>query len=94
MARVEVIVLGRAVAVIRQMIPTQRAQFDRLIAAMRLSPQAGVFYGYDLEQRVLRQVSAADVHIIYTITYRQQGERLFVVAVEIAEWTPKHSDMP
>jgi hypothetical protein len=91
---VQIAVESSAQAVLTQMTPAQRAQFLRLAEALRLSPRAGVFYAKDLQNRTLYQVSAADVHLIYTIVYRVRSDYVFIVAIEIAEWTPQHTDMP
>lgn len=53
-----------------------------------------MFYARDGEGRVLRQVSGADLHIIYALTYHVQRDRVFVVAIELAEWSPAHVEMP
>lgn len=91
---VAILVTGRAVAVLRQLNPAQRAQFDRLIAALRMSPQAGVYYAHDGDDRPLYQVSSYNVHVIYTIIYRVQRDQIFIIAIEVADWTPQHVDMP
>ena len=86
---VEIVIAGRAVATLRQLDSPHRVQFDRLVAALRLSPEAGLFYAYDGEGRILRQVSGADLHVIYTLTYRVQRDRVFIIAIELAEWSPR-----
>ena len=91
---VVVYVEATAQATIAQLTAAQRAQFMRLTAALRLAPEAGVFYARDTANRVLRQMSAVDVHVIYTVVYLTTSDRVFIVAIEIAEWTPQHSDMP
>jgi hypothetical protein len=91
---VDILVTGRAVAVLRQLDSAQRAQFDRLIAALRLSPQAGVYYAHDGDGRPLYQVSSYHGHVIYTIVYRMQRDQIFIIAIEVADWTPQHVDMP
>ncbi len=91
---VDVFVTSRAVTILRQLAPAQRAQFDRLIAALRMSPQAGVFYAHDTTGRPLYQVSGYDVHLIYTIVYCVQRDQIFILAIEIADWIPQHIDMP
>ena len=91
---VQIAVESSAQVVLAQIAPAQRAQFFRLVDALRLSPRAGVFYAKDLHNRTLYQVSAADVHVIYTIVYRVQADYIFIVAIDIAEWTPQHSDIP
>ena len=90
---VQIAIERSAQAVLTQMTPAQRAQFFRLVEALRLSPRAGMFYAKDLHNRTLYQVSAADVHLIYTIVYRVWSDYVFIVAIEIAEWRPEHSDM-
>ena len=91
---VQVAVESSAQAVITQMTPAQRVQFFCLVEALRLSPRAGVFYARDLQNRTLYQVSAADVHVIYTIVYRVWSDYIFIVAIEIAEWSREHADTP
>lgn len=91
---VDVFVTGRAVAVLRQLDLAQRAQVDRLVASLRLSPQAGVYYAHDHDGRPLYQVSAHDVHVIYTVVYRVQRDQIFLIAIEVADWFPQHVDMP
>jgi hypothetical protein len=90
---VRIIVESSAQQAIMQMTPAQRGQFLRLADALRLAPRAGVFYAKDGQDRILYQVSAADIHLIYTLVYRVWANDVFVVAIEIAEWTPQHSDM-
>lgn len=91
---VDVFVAGRAVAALRQLDSAQRAHYDRLIAALWLSPQAGVSFAHDGEGRPLYQVSAHDVHVLSTVVYRVQRDQIFLIALEIADWTPPHIDMP
>jgi hypothetical protein len=91
---VRIIVESSAQPVIAQMTQAQRAQLLRLAEALRLSPRVGVFYARDGRNRVLYQVSAADIHVIYTLVYHIWANDVFVVAIEIAEWTPQHTDMP
>jgi hypothetical protein len=92
--RVDIVLLGQAYAILRSFDAAHRAQFDRLVAALRLSPQAGVFYARDSTGRVLYQVSGADLHVIYTLTYLVQVDRIAIVSIDVAEWTPQHADMP
>ena len=91
---VQIAVESSAQVVLTQMTSAQRAQFFRLVDALRLSPRAGVFYAKDLQNRTLYQVSAADIHLIYTIVYRVWSDYVFIVAIDIAEWSPQHTDMP
>ena len=65
-----------------------RGQLHRLIQAVSLSPRAGIFFRRDLQNRVLYLVSAADVHLVYSIVYRIGEDQIFVVDIEVAEWTP------
>lgn len=92
--RLRIIVLDRARLVILQLTESQRAQFDRLIAALRLAPRAGVYYAADTMGRTLYQVSSADLHLVYTLVYTVQEDRLLIVSIEVAPWTPQHLDMP
>gem|GEM_PF-3869032 len=91
---VAILVTGRAVAVLRQLDPAQRTQFDRLIAALRMSPQAGMYYVHDGDGRPLYQVSSYHGHVISTIVYRMHCDQIFIIAIEVADWTPQHVDMP
>lgn len=70
-----------------------RQQFQRLVQALRLSPEAGVIYGTTSTGQVLRQVSGEDLHVIYTITYGANIS-VFIVIIEHAPWTPRHVEMP
>jgi hypothetical protein len=72
----------------------QRGQFNRLVEAIRMAPQAGHVYARDGQDRLLRIISAADVHLVYTITYRVARDRIFLVDLVVAEWSPGHVDMP
>lgn len=91
---VDVYVTASVAGVLRQITPVQRAQCDRLIAAIRIAPQAGQFYAHDGENRLLRIASAADVHLIYTVTYQVWQDRIFLVDLVVADWHSPHSDMP
>ena len=91
---VRVYVEPRAQAVINGFDAAHRAQFLRLVAAIRIAPQAGVFYARDDRGRVLWQVSGSDLHMIYTVIYQFDAEHVFVVAIEVAPWNPVHTDMP
>jgi hypothetical protein len=92
--KVEVFILGAAQRVLGSLDQAHRAQFNRLVAALRLSPQAGVFYAKDGAGRVLYQVSGSDLHVIYTLTYLVQVDHVYIVSIDIAEWFPHHADMP
>ena len=91
---VDVFVAAQVAQALSRLSPGQRGQFDRLVEAIRIAPQAGLVYARDGDNRLLRIVSAADVHIIYTITYRFLRDRIFLVDLVVAEWTPSHTDMP
>jgi hypothetical protein len=91
---VRVFFTAQGSAALRRLTPAQREQMHRLIQAISIAPRAGVFYRRDLDNRVLYIVSAADVHLVYTIMYRVSEDRIFVVDIEVAEWTPRDSDMP
>lgn len=86
-----VILTRRVGAALATLIPAQRAQFNRLVQAIQMSPRAGSFYARDGAQRVLQIASASDVHIIYRVVYLVGRDDLTIVDVVIAEWTPPGS---
>jgi len=86
--RVRVFFTAQGTAALNRLTSTQREQLHRLIQAISIAPRAGLFYRRDLDNRVLYIVSASDIHLIYTLTYRVREERIFVVDIEVAEWTP------
>lgn len=94
MKPVQIFLSRRVSGLLHTLHTGQRAQFNRLLQSIRLAPEAGMIYGRDLDARLLRIASAADVHIVYTIVYRVGADHLFVVDLMIIEWTPPHSDMP
>lgn len=51
-------------------------------------------YAHDLAGRPLYQVSGADLHVIYTVTYRITADQVFIVAINVADWSPQPVDMP
>lgn len=55
-----------------QLTHAQKDQVRRLVAALKLSPQAGWFYRKDDRGRVLFIVSASDTHLVYNIQHIQQ----------------------
>ena len=92
--QVRVFFTAQGTAALSRLTPTQREQLHRLIQAISIAPRAGLFYRRDLDNRVLYLASASDVHLVYTIIYRVSEERIFVVDIEVAEWTPRPTDMP
>ena len=54
----------------------QQDQVRRLLAALRMAPMVGAFVRYDGDGRALLVVSAADTHIIYSVTYRYGADDL------------------
>lgn len=85
---------ARAAALLRTLTDAQRAQVARLATAISMAPRAGAFYGHDTDNRALLVVSASDVHLIYTITYRVGRDSVFIVNIVIDPWIPGHVDMP
>ena len=64
-----------------QLTHAQKDQVRRLVAALKLSPQAGWFYRKDDRGRALFIVSASDTHLVYNIQYIQQGDLIVIVTI-------------
>ena len=80
----------RAKAVVKQLPPEQYEQAQRLARAIRMSPQAGAFFGHDGDGRTLYIASASNVHLIYSVVFFTFNDVVFIVDVRIIEWEPKH----
>lgn len=64
------------------------ARLKRVIAVIKNGPEDGLFAGQAADGTVLRQMTGADTHVVYAVTFWPVGRVLLVVRIEIRDWTP------
>lgn len=88
--------LDEARARLRVLPPEQQAQVRRLIATLRLSPEAGGLWTVDLAGDKLFIAMAADTHVIHRVIYRvgQPNDLLLIYDILTFPWQPDEDVVP
>jgi hypothetical protein len=90
---VEIKILPSATVALANMSAEERVLFDQTAALLRNNPLIGRPFGNDPTGRRLYQVSVRHMHVIHAVHFRRWRDTIFIVRIEIAEWTPKHVDL-
>lgn len=89
----EIKVLPSATGALAQLNAEERARFEQITALLRNNPMIGRPFGKDPTGRKLYQVSVQSVHVIHAVQFRVWKDTVFVVRIEVAEWTPRHIEL-
>jgi hypothetical protein len=68
-------------AQLQALTPDQQAQARRLMRALVLGRGGGWPWNTDLRGRRHWVVSAADTHVVYRVTFRRQGDIIWITAI-------------
>lgn len=72
----------------RTMDTAHQERLKRIIAVIKNGSEDGPFAGQTVDGTILRQMTGADTHVVYAVTYWQIGRVLLIVRIEIRDWTP------
>jgi hypothetical protein len=86
-ARVDILDAPRRL--LRSATDRQRALFWRIVSVIKNAPEDGLFYRQEPDNTVLRQMTGAEMHVIYAVKYWPIGRVLQVVTIEIRDWEPR-----
>ena len=86
-------ILPTATVALANLTPEERALFATVARLLRQNPLIGRPFGTDPTGRKLYQVSVRAMHVIHAIQFRVAHDTVFIVRIEIADWSPKHVDL-
>lgn len=89
----EIKILPSATVALTNLTAEERGLFDQVTRLLRQNPLIGRPYGDDPTGRPLYQVTVRQVHVIHAVHYRVWRDVIFIVRIEIADWSPKHVDL-
>lgn len=78
----------QADAVKRSMDEEHLNRLRAAIEVIKNGPEDGDFAGHDADGVPLRQMTAADTHVIYQIVFWEVGSVLRIALIEIRSWEP------
>ncbi|NNJ13702.1 hypothetical protein EKD04_025585 [Chloroflexales bacterium ZM16-3] len=60
----------------------------RVIQVIKNAPEDGKFFAEESDGTVLRQMTGADTHVIYSVVFWPVGRVLRIARIEIRDWQP------
>ncbi|MBP1469000.1 hypothetical protein EYB53_025045 [Candidatus Chloroploca sp. M-50] len=89
------VVFSPAAERLRQQLDAEhRRRLARVISVIKNGPEDGSFAGHDREGHALYQMTGADTHVIYQVTFWPIGRVLLIVFIEIRDWEPLETNPP
>ncbi|WP_129629368.1 hypothetical protein [Candidatus Oscillochloris fontis] len=72
----------------RSMDAVHRERLKNIITVIKNGPEDGLFAAQAADGTILRQMTGADTHVVYAVTFWQIGRVLLIVRIEIRDWIP------
>lgn len=88
------VVFSRQADALRQRMDREHVRrLAQVIAVIKNGPEDGPVAGYDADGNLLRQMTGADTHVIYHVTFWPIGRVLQIALIEIRDWEPLESGL-